>query len=313
MIDELAAYLYRVSPAVPDLVLKRLGIATPRRRPEFSHARDLDRPDARGSGLDPRVRHLSRRATLLGMAHLFRRRGPSVHASTRSTRSRDSPSRPRSDAQPNGKLHPDRSISAPSATPSYEDLLARIELLGWSGLDQRWRRDSSRTRWSGSSTSGVLTLVHLDCDLYESYLTCLEFCLSADAPQEPLHGLRRLTSSPLGVYPGADRKLVDEFFADKPEKPERLPGHSDPVVRPIHRADCRYVVLTIWSKQGLIRTALGYSFFGFTRWYNSRYLVALHGTSRRSTTAGRCRRAPLSPPASARVDSASRPPRWLVS
>jgi hypothetical protein len=28
---------------------------------------------------------------------------------------------------------------------------------------------------------------------------------------------------PENVYPGADR-AVDEFFADKPEKPERLPG-----------------------------------------------------------------------------------------
>jgi O-methyltransferase len=216
MIDELAAYLYRVSPAVPDLVLKRLGIATPRRRPEFYTLETLigSMPEVPGSILECGT---YRGATLLGMAHLFRRRGlrPRLYAF-------DSfegfPEPTPSDAQPNGKLHPDVHLGALGDT-SYEDLLARIELLGWSDwiTVEKGFFENTLVRIEHERFS----LVHLDCDLYESYLTCLEFCYPRMLPKSYM--VFDDYKLPLGVYPGADR-AVDEFFADKPEKPERLPG-----------------------------------------------------------------------------------------
>ena len=63
------------------------------------------------------------------------------------------------------------------------------------------------------------SLAHLDCDLYTSYKTCLEFVYPRMLPG----GVIVLDDYrlPANVYPGAD-KAVDEFFADKPEKPERF-------------------------------------------------------------------------------------------
>ena len=61
---------------------------------------------------------------------------------------------------------------------------------------------------------GEISVLILDCDLYEAYLTCLETLYPSTQPGgwiifDEYH-------SP-GKYPGA-KIAVDEFFADKPEK-----------------------------------------------------------------------------------------------
>src|SRR5258706_2323285 len=75
MIDAVASSLYTLSPrTTPRLVLKRLGIATPWRRPEFYTLDDLLRSlhPVTGAILECGV---YRGATLLGMAHVLNTRG----------------------------------------------------------------------------------------------------------------------------------------------------------------------------------------------------------------------------------------------
>src|SRR5436190_10925971 len=75
MIDETAALIYKLSPrTAPDLVLKRLGIATSRRRIEFYTLETLLRelPRVEGAIIECGT---YRGATLLGMTHLMVMRG----------------------------------------------------------------------------------------------------------------------------------------------------------------------------------------------------------------------------------------------
>ena len=105
-LDRLAAVLYRTfGGRVPYLVLKRLGIATPRRRVEFYTLATLVGrvPASAGVVLECGT---YRGATLLGMTHLLRRRGlkPRVYGL-------DSfegfPDPAPQDAQSDGRMHPD--------------------------------------------------------------------------------------------------------------------------------------------------------------------------------------------------------------
>ena len=56
--------------------------------------------------------------------------------------------------------------------------------------------------------------VHLDCDIYESYKTCLDSLYDQVVPG----GVILFDEYACPVWPGATR-AVNEFFADKPEKP----------------------------------------------------------------------------------------------
>lgn len=77
------------------------------------------------------------------------------------------------------------------------------------------------------SAEQKFSFVFMDCDLYQSYKTCLE------------HMYHRVVSGGVILFdeyhqvrdwPGA-KKAIDEFFADKPEKPERLPFGDSWIVR----------------------------------------------------------------------------------
>jgi len=59
--------------------------------------------------------------------------------------------------------------------------------------------------------------VNLDCDLYQSYLTCLEFFYPRVVPG----GYIIFDDYGLPAYPGA-QKAVDSFLAAKPEKITRF-------------------------------------------------------------------------------------------
>lgn len=61
------------------------------------------------------------------------------------------------------------------------------------------------------------SFVHLDCDIYESYRTCLEFFYPRLSPG----GIALMDEYQDDAWPGCT-KAVDEFLADKPERLQRL-------------------------------------------------------------------------------------------
>lgn len=61
---------------------------------------------------------------------------------------------------------------------------------------------------------GEIALLHLDCDLYESYMTCLNTLYPKVRPG----GIIMFDEYEDSNFPGAKR-AIDEFFCDKPEKP----------------------------------------------------------------------------------------------
>jgi O-methyltransferase len=217
LVDALAAAVYRMGPGrSPDLVLKRLGIATSRRRLEFWTLETLlcEMPRLDGAIVECGT---YRGGTLLGMAHILNRRG--MRARLFALDSFEGFPEPLpEDAQPGGTLHPDVHRGALGDT-SYDELLRRITLLGWNDritVIKGFFEDTLPTL-----RDERFSIAHLDCDLYASYKTCLEFLY----PRMRSGGIMVLDDYrlPANVYPGCDR-AVDEFFADKREKPERLPG-----------------------------------------------------------------------------------------
>jgi len=215
LIDQLAAKIYHATHgAAPDLILKRLGIATSKRRVEFYTLERLvnEMPEVRGAVLECGV---YRGATLLGMTHILGRRG--IGARVYGFDSFEGfPDPTPEDAQADGRLHADVRPGALGDT-SYDTLMEHVRLLGWD------RRITIVKGFFENTLSGIanekFSVVHLDCDLYTSYMTCLEF-----AYPRMLKGSVIVLDDyrlPANVYPGADR-AVDEFFADKPEKPERF-------------------------------------------------------------------------------------------
>lgn len=65
------------------------------------------------------------------------------------------------------------------------------------------------------SYHGEIALLHLDCDLYESYITCLNKLY----PKMKPGGIIMFDEYEDSDFPGAKR-AIDEFFQDKIEKPE---------------------------------------------------------------------------------------------
>jgi hypothetical protein len=63
---------------------------------------------------------------------------------------------------------------------------------------------------------GKIALLHLDCDLYESYVTALNTLYRKVVPG----GIIMFDEYNDPRWPGG-KKAIDEFFADKPEKPQQ--------------------------------------------------------------------------------------------
>jgi hypothetical protein len=63
-----------------------------------------------------------------------------------------------------------------------------------------------------SSYKGSIAVLHLDCDLYDSYMTCLESLYDKLTPG----GIIMFDEYNDNRWPGAS-KAIDEFFTDKPE------------------------------------------------------------------------------------------------
>jgi len=214
IVDTIAGAVYRLDPRhTPDLVLKRLGIATPRRRIEFYTLHRLlsSMETVPGAVMECGT---YRGGTLLGMAHVLTRRG--IDARLYGLDSFEGfPEPTAEDALDDGKLHPDVHKGG-LGDVSYEDLMQRIRRLGYAdritilkGFFEDTLPSLDKERFS---------LVHIDCDLYGSYLTCLEF----GYPRTLAGGYMVFDDYGSPVYKGADR-AVNEFLAGKPEVLQYFP------------------------------------------------------------------------------------------
>jgi hypothetical protein len=67
------------------------------------------------------------------------------------------------------------------------------------------------------------SFIHLDCDIYSSYKTCLPLAYQALVPG----GIMLFDEYRSPVWPGATQ-AIDEFFLDKPERPEICDDPSRP-------------------------------------------------------------------------------------
>ena len=217
----IAAY-YRSQPACPVSILKLLGIADIAYRSDFytlSHAVDKITP-SRGFIAECGV---YRGATLLGMAHKLRRSGAASFHLLGFDSFEGFPEPVQEDAIPDGTFH-ERTAKGVFSDTSYEDLKGKVEALGFENQITLVKGYFENTlhHWSDKE----FVLVHLDCDLYQSYLTCLEFFY----PRVKSGGYIVFDEYGEGaapVYPGA-QKAIDLFLSDKPEKIQRLPESNNP-------------------------------------------------------------------------------------
>jgi Macrocin-O-methyltransferase (TylF) len=219
LIDECSALAYRgLRGHAPDLLLRRLGAATPRRRPDFvTLARIVRTMDAFPGAILECGTHYG--ATLLGMAHILRCRGISARLyGLDSFEGFPEPSQ--EDAQDDGTMH-EWVRKGGLGEASLEHLMARLQ---WMDLTDRVTLikgyfDDTLPRL----TAERFSLVHLDCDLYDSYMSCLEFVYPRMLPD----GFIVFDDYGSPPYPGAKR-AVDEFFADRPERIQFYPGAPGP-------------------------------------------------------------------------------------
>jgi O-methyltransferase len=65
--------------------------------------------------------------------------------------------------------------------------------------------------------------IHVDCDIYESHLDCLNLLYDRLVPG----GIVVFDDYAQPKWPGATR-AVDEFFADRPERPVKLASRQNP-------------------------------------------------------------------------------------
>lgn len=212
-----AASLYRRLPAGkrPLSLLKFLGIAHPSYRTDFYTLHELSRRIARDGGLVAEC-GVYRGATLLGMADTL----AGVHAGDWHIVGFDSfagfPEPAPEDALSDGTYHP-RTRRGMFNDASYEGLSRRIRRLG---LADRVTLVKGYFEDTLSTWQREFALVHVDCDLYESYRTCLEFFYPRVRPGGYMVFDEYDFSA--GVYPGA-QKAIDEFLAVKPERIRYLP------------------------------------------------------------------------------------------
>jgi len=122
------------------------------------------------------------------------------------------------DRLPNGTLHPGAEKGHFNDT-SYEAVSRRSRALGF---DQITFYKGYFENTLHNLKSEKFSLVHLDCDLYQSYKECLNFFYDKVLPGGYI--VFDEYSFSHDVYPGA-QKAIDEFFADKPEKIQSFPEY----------------------------------------------------------------------------------------
>jgi O-methyltransferase len=207
----------RCSPTI----LRFLGIADPAYRTDFYTLHSIIATVARTGGLIAEC-GVYRGATLLGMAHtLSTMRAPDYHLVGFDS-FEGFPEPVQQDTLSDGMYHT-RALKGFFRDTSYEELSRKVHALGFG--DQitlvKGYFDQTLSAWRDKS----FALVHLDCDLYESYLHCLNFFYPRVKPGGYL--VFDEYDFIADVYPGA-QKAIDLFLADKPEKIQRLENAVKP-------------------------------------------------------------------------------------
>lgn len=216
VVDDLAALAYRgfsVTGKVPPVILKRLGIPNARQRPELATLFEAVRQvQVRGTILECGV---YRGASLLALAHLMLPLRPAIYGLD-SFEGLDVPSE--ADKFADGTLDP-AAYRGAMADVNLEILRNRLRALGWDHvkLVKGYFQDTLP-----SLANERFSLVHIDCDVYEAHVECLEFVYPRMLPG----GWIVLDDYGNPRWPGAKR-AVDEFLQNRPEKPEKLPGDTE--------------------------------------------------------------------------------------
>lgn len=212
---------YRKNPAkASNATLAVLGIADSSFRSDFTTlSRIVDQiPEFQGSVIECGV---YRGSTLLGMAHRLERRKLRTVKLIGCDSFEGFPEPSREDALEDGHFH-ERTLQGVFNDTSYERLSGRIAALGYADRIQLKKGFFEKTL---PTLEGMkFSLAHIDCDLYQSYITCLDFLYPRMVPGGYMvfdeYDFSR------SVYPGA-QKAIDEFFANKPEKLQRFSDLTD--------------------------------------------------------------------------------------
>lgn len=207
---------YRSNPSkASSFTLKVLGIADTSYRPNFvALANAVDKV----SNLDGHIIECGvfRGSTLLGMAHRLALQGRREVKLIGCDSFQGFPAPTKEDALTDGTFH-ERALEGVYSDTSYEALSSRIAALGYAQNIKLLKGFFNDTLPQLGHVS--FSLVHLDCDLYQSYVTCLNFLY----PRLLRGGYMVFDEYDLAApaYPGA-QKAIDQFLADKPEKLQQL-------------------------------------------------------------------------------------------
>jgi O-methyltransferase len=212
---------YRGAPSkASPFLLRLLDISDPSYRANFTAlANAVDRTSRfEGAIIECGV---FRGSTLLGMAHRLALRGMRDVTLIGCDSFEGFPAPSQEDALEDGTFH-ERARQGVYCETSYATLCSRISALGYAKNIRLLKGFFSDTLPQLAEMK--FSVVHLDCDLYRSYVTCLDFLYPRLVAGGYMVFDEYDTSE--SVYPGA-RKAIDEFLADKPEKLERLGDLSD--------------------------------------------------------------------------------------
>ena len=218
----LLASLYRDQPAsAPLWLLRSVGIADPRYRRDFYTLSRIVDSIQRLDGCMMEC-GVYRGSTLLGMAHRLALRGITNVPLFGCDSFQGFPQPTKEDALTVGTFH-QRTRAGVFADTSYEDLVKRVHALGY-GQQIRLVKGFFEDTLP-RITEPRFSVVHLDCDLYRSYVACLETLYPKLVPGGYMVFDEYDFSA--SVYPGAQR-AIDEFLAGKPERIESFPEATDP-------------------------------------------------------------------------------------
>jgi hypothetical protein len=215
------ASLYRKrGPTAPVWLLRATGIADPTYRWDFQTlARIIDSTERfEGNIIECGV---YKGSTLLGMAHRLRRRGITDVRLIGCDSFEGFPQPSGEDALNGGFFH-QRARQGVFSDTTFDRTMTKIRLLGFDAQVSLLKGFFDQTLPTLSSMR--FSLAHLDCDLYRSYLTCLEFLYPRMAPGGHIVFDEYASED---TYPGA-KKAIEEFLVGKPELIDRFPDAHDP-------------------------------------------------------------------------------------
>jgi hypothetical protein len=205
----------------PAAALQFLGIADPSYRSDFYTLNRIIKQIAPNAGLIAEC-GVYRGATLLGMAHTLKVNRATDYHLVGFDSFEGFPDPVQEDALADGSYHR-RALKGVFSDTSYRELNGKINALGF-------QRDITLVKGYFENTlvkwrDREFVVVHLDCDLYQSYMTCLEFFYPRVRPG----GFIVFDEYDFiaDVYPGA-QKAIDTFLAGKPEKIQRFPDSAKP-------------------------------------------------------------------------------------